>query len=71
MEWISVKDSMPPMYDFVLVKVYYKKYTIGRGSWVRFKNRWWIEYFGVEGKEEQRLGFVTHWMPLPEHPKDL
>lgn len=57
--WISVKDRLPEMYGDYL-------------TYTREGNVW--PYFFSSGIFENTLGFsvdtVTHWMPLPEPPKE-
>ena len=64
-KWISVKDSLPDAFDVVLV------YSDGfiSISWRETEKRkngivgWhWNSY-------PDSLGYVTHWMPLPEPPE--
>ena len=62
-EWISVKDRLPEsdVYVFVFLRNrdgYRYKYAFARHfgrRWIRSDNRY----------------FVTHWMPLPEPPKEV
>lgn len=60
MEWISIKDKIPDGEVLCLNKQGY--YLIG--------------YIGVmedmtvfAENDDQRMLYVTHWMPLPEPPK--
>lgn len=70
MEWISVEDRLPEFYEWVLVAA---KFVAGP-QWIAtaYRNRlvnsgdwywWWLRY-------PSEIGEVTHWMPLPEPPKD-
>lgn len=71
MEWISVKDKLPEVDVPVLIA--YKGYNTGEvhndgvaavdqnGTW-----GWWDGGYA----EETVVVEVTHWMPLPESPKD-
>lgn len=70
MEWISVKDKLPGFYDWVLVSVKsagmhltittaYRNRLVNSGEWY-----WW--WFGYPSE----IGEVTHWMLLPEPPKE-
>ena len=59
MEWISVKDRLPELFEDVLT------YDVDGGIRIN-----WLEelvdevaYFAYGGK------YVTHWMLLPEPPK--
>lgn len=63
-EWIYVKDRLPPQYESVLIAVKENdKYEVDfgyideRGEWTIFSD------FDI-GHE------ITHWMPLPEPPKE-
>lgn len=65
-EWISVKDRLPDTFDDVLV---YSNDCIISIAWRETEKRkngivgWhWNSYC-------KRLGYVTHWMPLPEPPE--
>lgn len=61
MEWISVKERLPDEVDTYLV---YGRYGIefalyyGDGEWLTCEDLTNI------------TRFVTHWMPLPEPPKE-
>lgn len=73
--WIRTADKMPPVGQSVLIyrKIVYKKGVdpikgpieherdwITNGIWTG--SRW--TYYGYEAPD------VTHWMPLPEPPKE-
>jgi hypothetical protein len=63
-EWISVKDRLPENEKCVLVYsqdggVAEGKYNARFNEWVQF--RWNVT----------ELKNVTHWMPLPEPPKEV
>lgn len=64
MEWISVKDRLPDRNGWYLVCVW---------EWVT------ISWFDTNGKDhawgdfatcEASTELVSHWMPLPEPPKE-
>lgn len=63
-EWISVKDRLPKPYERVLT--YRKDYAIDTETYKgKFgKNIMWS--WDVEAMTP-----VTHWMPLPEPPKEV
>lgn len=64
-EWISVKDRLPNkegIYICVLdltPMVGFKYRTI---ETVRYSGRWLYD--------SKEINYVTHWMPLPEPPKE-
>lgn len=62
-EWISVKDRLPEEdTDVLIFSRKFKICTIGRcmkSSW----GRWWTT-------NHAGCANITHWMPLPEPPKD-
>lgn len=69
--WISVKDRLPPIYHTVLIT---GKNSVGgsfgviKGVHDRDMGQW---YRNDIGKDVDSLGYtVTHWMPLPEPPKE-
>ncbi len=66
MKWISVKDKMPERQINVLILTDYGKmataYCVNR----RTKTWGWIDAM----RPQHSYGSVTHWMPLPEPPKD-
>jgi hypothetical protein len=68
-EWISVKDRLPVDGEYVLVyaKNGTRRYKIDSAIYCEEKKYHWRffdipNYFGK---------YITHWMPLPEPPKDL
>lgn len=72
MDWISVKDRLPEQFEPVMV---YAKSTSVQGGAITFvgacKNGFWFIQ-----NSEAALGYpnlqyeVTHWMPLPQQPKE-
>lgn len=60
MNWISVKDRLPINDDYVLVYNYRDGIHIGYFS----GKNWDVQY---EWAPHER---TTHWMPLPDEPKD-
>ena len=56
-EWISVKDRLPKPFESVLV------FRDGKISIDYSEENGWFAY-DFNGKR------VTHWMPLPEPPKE-
>lgn len=66
MEWISVKDRLPKKYEFVLTYSPEKALPIVSNIYGRqlgpFGNV--VDGFSLDNDS------VTHWMPLPEPPKE-
>ena len=65
MEWVSVKDRLPEQGVYVLgfrPDAVFDKNKITKLGKTQFENAEWL----FEGIER-----VTHWMPLPEPPKQL
>ena len=65
MEWISVKDRLPPPSDSEDTAPVYWVYVEGYGQHkaMFIANQWWYNYMAVIAVP------VTHWMPLPEPPR--
>ena len=59
-EWISVEERLPETYEDVLLwndEVDVGYLTSAEGE------RWWLY-------SDREPDFVTHWMPLPDGPKE-
>lgn len=77
--WISVKDRLPEKRGFYLVYCYmHSNKVVGFApvledvdmfDFAGVKESGWYEYDGETGYYEF-MG-VTHWMPLPEPPKEV
>lgn len=70
-KWISVKDEMPPMYRMVLItgnNSAGESFGVIKGSYDGDKAQWYRNDIGQYAKS--RGDTVTHWMPLPEPPKE-
>ena len=71
MEWISVKDKLPPHGDELVLIV-----VNGKGKNLTFRNA--VEIANYTSKDgwiletfpELENMQVTHWMPLPEPPQE-
>lgn len=61
--WISVKDKLPPTKGYYLVCTYTAFYHTQCISKVFFDGKLW-------GSVRKRYTNITHWMPLPEPPKE-
>jgi hypothetical protein len=64
MEWISVKDRVPEV-EVNGVKYFKVKFEDGTIDEKPFRNRPSKNILGFMAEEN-----ITHWMPLPEPPKD-
>lgn len=58
-KWISVKDRLPEDDDDVLILIYGKIIGVG----YRINGKW-------KSIAKAKAPVVTHWMPLPEMPKE-
>lgn len=72
MEWINVKDRLPPYNKPVLVyrptlaiKVYVATYEGFYGD----DDDEWYEHWDAHGMNARGKIVVTHWMPLPGPPE--
>lgn len=66
-DWISVEDRLPPgMADVLVVAFWHERWQTMIG-WCRKAEEEWRVY---TSHGEVRPGGVTHWMPLPEFPKE-
>lgn len=73
-EWISTKDKLPDNneYDWVLAQVVEDNGFIHIPKVMEYRqqrNDWFEESYGWLS-EHNGLFTVTHWMPLPEPPKE-
>lgn len=66
-EWICVDDALPEPFISVLVYMPGEKpcQTVHEGFISRIEKVWHAGYF------DREPGEVTHWMPLPEPPKEV
>lgn len=62
MNWIKVTDRLPDSGECVLL--YSPKFSVCEGAWLSE-----VGYF-EQWRWNSMLTNVTHWMPLPEPPKD-
>ena len=74
MEWISVKDRLPPNTDDVIVT---DGYDMGVLFYKPSEEKWvygygLLEAYNYDGGAtiEPETQDITHWMPLPEIPKE-
>ena len=67
MEWISVKDRLPELEEDVLAyDPSLESISVGYLSAFLGHNPTWVIDFGQSISD-----CVTHWMPLPEPPKQI
>lgn len=73
--WISVKDRLPDVNDNYIVTACDEDCPYGEGIWYDtvvvvaeyYKGSWtWCD----NGLEYDLNGLITHWMPLPQPPKE-
>jgi hypothetical protein len=77
MEWIKVEDSLPDEGVDVLIYAPNSKFKFYTGDYLHKKIRdcsigWWVSsnlHKGEWDEGKSWLGKVTHWMQLPEAPK--
>ena len=69
-EWISVADRLPPIYKEVLV---FSHGNMSVCSLIRPDEETadviWEDAYGY-WDDDEGVAAVTHWMPLPEPPKE-
>jgi hypothetical protein len=63
-EWIEVCDKSPALGDYVLC--YVNDIVSGWVELLKYDNGAWLD--AVNGEEFECI--VTHWMPMPEPPKN-
>ena len=69
MNWISVKDKLPSPYDDVLVYPRPTDYCC-EAHYCHVAQDWYYnEYESYQGNVQYKCT-VTHWMYLPEDPKE-
>lgn len=75
MEWISVKDRLPDERDTYIVYTDDTSENVSEPIWSKevvltaeFDEYGWSWREGVN--DYDITNFVTHWMPLPEPPKE-
>ena len=64
-EWISVKDRLPDAGGYVVCIAKRNPFSIFMPMVARIEKNGW-----VNPMTEQYISEVTHWMPLPELPKE-
>ena len=64
--WIPVSERMPNDKDFVWCYGYVSGWTESDGFEAYYdatRNKWWTV-------DDEKVGKITHWMPLPNPPKE-
>jgi hypothetical protein len=66
--WIPVTEHLPEEHVFVLIRQDDDRMMVAE----RVDGDWWYRYFAydVDRWDENEQGTITHWMPLPEPPKE-
>lgn len=74
MEWISVEDALPTCSEVLVVKHFLDaEFDFEKGGYNEnktFKNPSHVTIDRFFGDNFHRGGVVTHWMLLPEPPKE-
>lgn len=71
MEWISVKDRLPEDYEKVIAYCNKtNKYFVGFARKSSYSGDTYWLLVGASGAVYYVKSKVTHWMPLPEPPKE-
>lgn len=72
-KWISVEERLPENSNLVMVRGPYVPVTVGQlmqeGCWWRFLDEGDLEG-GIDVVGANDSPFITHWMPLPDAPKE-
>ena len=63
--WISVKDRMPQLRQWVLCKCRAGIYEV-----LRYEETCDGEQWHHDNRHNYMIGFVTHWMPIPDLPPE-
>lgn len=61
-KWIPVSERLPNLHETVIVCDVREQYV---GAWMYYGNDDWLHDDKLFDTEE-----ITHWMPLPEPPKE-
>jgi hypothetical protein len=69
MEWISVKDRLPGDEEVLVIDHVNDIYVAFRHPPILSDEYFWMIKCECEDSSS-RPGRVTHWMPLPEAPKE-
>ena len=66
--WIPVTERLPEEHVFVLIRQDDDRMMVAE----RVDGDWWYRYFAydVDRWDEDEQGTITHWMQLPQPPKE-
>jgi len=67
-DWISVQDRLPPHNEEVWVYDKEHGVIIGQYTVIRGRGSWSHIYGDNDGLGDDRLCYVTHWLPM-ERPR--
>lgn len=70
-EWVSVNDRLPWLKSRYLVFVEIELLGYGKFSDIRTASYWEHGWIVDAENEEESVGEVQYWMPLPEAPKEV
>lgn len=73
-EWISVEDRLPDVKEWYLVVMKYQENSPTHNGVMSYEP-FYKQFIPLHEVDEHRVvdyhqWIVTHWMPLPEPPKD-
>ena len=63
-KWIPVSERLPEHSEIALCRLTFNEFRILQWDSV---SKWWL---GYGAGDDWRQNDVTHWMPLPEPPKE-
>lgn len=73
MKWISVEESLPGLWEDVLCLCVDKTnltYRMGETYMAIDRLVKWVDSDIIAFRTDLFIGKVTHWMPLPDYPKN-
>lgn len=68
-EWISIRDALPGLHEKVLFHPRCNENAIYIGE-LNAVGEYGVAYFAVRVGKRKTCYNATHWMPLPELPKE-
>lgn len=69
-QWVSVEDALPELWDEVMVIVAHRPDSAYPRHLLRNDTGTWMDEWGHIFEGQDLESTVTHWMPLPQPPKD-